>query len=412
LKFFRSARLSDLFRRIADDRGAPASFAIGVDNGGSTQCDSRPAIRWRSRYRSPAGGLVLGLRTWPARPQANSRFPTWLKAAKPICWSQATTFCSRWQGKRHFSSKRLKTIAAEFPVLSSFNRPALTLCGALEEDTRVPETVQCNTHGETEQTFVCTHLVEETSGLGFNRDEPDEENPFPDAWCDNCELIHAAHGDWSDEAQELTKIVLLCSGCYERARIRNTRPSITLDDLAGLRWKCGSCEEWHTGPCLDFGVSKPVYWKKEYKKATRWMMLSTGVFDKTSKSFLDEDYCVIDDEHFFVRGNIHLPIIGAAETFRWGVWGSLSRESFEALLKADGDPKRAELPRMFSWLSSRISEYPDTLNLKMHVHIQAPGSRPHFRLEPTDHPLAQEYHHGITPERVREIMLSRLPAAE
>jgi len=27
-------------------------------------------------------------------------------------------------------------------------------------------------------------------------------------------------------------------------------------------------------------------------------------------------------------------------------------------------------------------------------------------------PLAQEYHHGITPERVREIMFRRLPAAE
>jgi hypothetical protein len=44
----------------------------------------------------------------------------------------------------------------------------------------------------------------------------------------------------------------------------------------------------------------------------------------------------------------------------------------------------------------------------MYAHIQEPGMRPHFRLEPTDHPLAQEYHHGITPEHVKEIMLRRL----
>jgi len=276
----------------------------------------------------------------------------------------------------------------------------------------VAETVQCETHGESEKAYVCTHLVGDMAGLGFNHRKPTKKNPFPDAWCDDCEIIRAAHGGWNEESEKLTKIVLLCSGCYERARIRNTKPTVTLDDLGGMRWKCGSCEEWHSGPCLDFGFSRPYYWKKEYEKATRWMLLSTGIFDKTAKSFLDEDYCVVDNEHFFVRGNIYLPIIGAAETFRWGVWGSLRRENFEALLKMDDDPRRAELPRMYSWLSSRISGYSNTLNLKMYAHIRAPGSRPHFELEPTDHPLAQEYHHGIAPERVREIMLSRLPATE
>jgi len=63
---------------------------------------------------------------------------------------------------------------------------------------------------------------------------------------------------------------------------------------------------------------------------------------------------------------------------------------------------------MFSWLSTQIPEYPDTLSLKMYGHIQEPGLRPHFRLEQTDHPLSLEYHKGITPERVKEIMVERL----
>jgi len=130
------------------------------------------------------------------------------------------------------------------------------------------------------------------------------------------------------------------------------------------------------------------------------------------KTFLDEDYCAIDDKDFFVRGVIHLPIIGAAETFRWGVWGSLSRENFETLRKLDEHPKRVELPAMFSWLSNQIPEYPDTLSLKMYAQIQEPGWRPHFRVQPTDHPLAQEYHKGITAERVREIMLERVRGNE
>ena len=61
------------------------------------------------------------------------------------------------------------------------------------EHTGVSETVHCDTHGETQQAFVCEHLTGESFGLGFNRNDATDENPFPDAWCDNCEIIRAAH---------------------------------------------------------------------------------------------------------------------------------------------------------------------------------------------------------------------------
>ncbi len=276
----------------------------------------------------------------------------------------------------------------------------------------MPDTVQCKVHGETPQSYVCAHLTGETFGIGFNREEPSEENPFPDAWCDVCEVIRAEHDGWDKVPEELCKIVLLCSGCYERACIRNTRPSITFDDLANLRWKCGSCDNWHSGVCLDFGWSQPHYWSKSLDKGSRWADPAPGSPPALNPTFLDADYCSIEGTYFFVRGVINLPIIGAAESLRLGVWGSLSRENFVKLISMEGDPKQAELPPMFSWLSSRISEYPDTLSLKMYAHIQEKGTRPHFRLERCDHPLAVEYHHGISPERVKEIMLRRLPSVE
>src|SRR6266436_8113498 len=102
------------------------------------------------------------------------------------------------------------------------------------------ENIQCGTHGEREKAYVCAHLLGDTLGLGFNRKEPTRDEPFPDAWCDDCELIRAAHDGWNEESEKLTNISLLCSGCYERVRIRNTRTSFKLEDLADLRWKCGS----------------------------------------------------------------------------------------------------------------------------------------------------------------------------
>jgi len=272
--------------------------------------------------------------------------------------------------------------------------------------------IECSTHGQCQATYVCTHLTGETAGLGFNHDEPTDEDPFPDAFCDDCNTILEALGGWNEEAEKLIKISLLCSGCYERARIRNTKTDVTLDDLKDLRWKCTSCDEWHTGPMLDIGYDAPWYWTKKHAEADRKARLLPSWHRERPKTFLNEDFCaLIDDdghENFFVRGLIHLPIIGAGETFRWGVWGSLSRANFEKLLEMDEDPKRTELPAMFSWLSNRVPEYPDTLNLKMYAHIQPVGIRPTFFLEPSDHPLAQEYHHGISAERVKEIMLRQV----
>lgn len=169
-----------------------------------------------------------------------------------------------------------------------------------------------------------------------------------------------------------------------------------------------SCERWHTGPCLDFSYNEPFYWGEEHEKTSKKAKLFPRSSKNRYKTFLDEDYCAINAEDFFVRGLIHLPILGVSQTFCWGVWGSLSRENFHTLLEKEDDPRRIELPPMFSWLSSQIEEYPDTLSLKMYAHIQEPGQRPNFRLERTDHPLSVEYHKGISPERLKDIMLRRL----
>ncbi len=267
------------------------------------------------------------------------------------------------------------------------------------------EHILCEEHGERGKAFVCNHLLAPAVGQGFNRNDPTPDNPFPDAWCDDCEKIRAAYDGWNEESEKLTSISLLCSGCYSRSRIRNTRTAVTLDDLADMRWKCGTCEEWHTGACFDFGHDFPAAWTEEHRAGSRKNLLMPW---RKSRSMLDADRCTIDDEYFFVRGNIHLPILGTDETFRWGVWGSLSRENFKTLQSVWDDERRKDLPPMFSWLTTNIADYRDTLNLKMYAHIQAPGERPHFELEDTDHSLSQEFHHGITPARIKEIMLRRL----
>jgi diaminopimelate decarboxylase len=81
------------------------------------------------------------------------------------------------------------------------------------------KTIECSEHGASQETFVCQHLVHGRD-LGFHFFS-DPGNSRPDAWCSNCEKIRAEHDGWNEESEKLTKIVLLCGGCYDRAKQLN-----------------------------------------------------------------------------------------------------------------------------------------------------------------------------------------------
>jgi hypothetical protein len=122
-----------------------------------------------------------------------------------------------------------------------------------------------------------------------------------------------------------------------------------------------------------------------------------------TRVLLSTDQCVIDGEHFFILGNLDLPILGRDETFRWSLWSSLSRTSFERaneLWEAEG---REREPPYFGWLSTAIPGYERTVGLKVNVLTQPVGVRPLIRLLPQEHPLAHDQFEGISWERACEL---------
>lgn len=157
-----------------------------------------------------------------------------------------------------------------------------------------------------------------------------------------------------------------------------------------FRFKCASCDEWHEG-MPGFGASAPLYY------------YAIPEADRVGRCDLTADTCVIDQEFFFVRGCIEIPVDGTDEPFIWGVWVSLNREHFEEFLALQDAPSRATYGPYFGWLSASLKTYPDTENLKTMVHLRDDGLRPYIELEPTDHPLALEQRTGISVERVAEL---------
>lgn len=160
-----------------------------------------------------------------------------------------------------------------------------------------------------------------------------------------------------------------------------------------MGFHCGRCGEWHDDLPMSFGAEEPEYYH-EVPEAER-----------DTRCQLDGELCIVDDEHFFIRGCLEIPVLDGPGPFVWGVWASLARGSFKHVMQLWADPERHEQPPYFGWLQTELPGYPGTtLNLKTLVHSRPVGQRPRIELEPTDHPLAVEQREGITMARVQQIV--------
>jgi hypothetical protein len=154
------------------------------------------------------------------------------------------------------------------------------------------------------------------------------------------------------------------------------------DDVSLGEWRCASCGEIHRDlPALV--IKAPSIW------------LHADERERERDFELTTDTCIWRNEGFFVRCVLALPFVDREGSLEFGVWSSLSAEHFRRYMAASGSADRVDLGWMFGWFSNRLPGYPDTENLKCHVHPREPGSRPTIELEPTEHPLAVQQRTGI-----------------
>ncbi|HKQ75597.1 MAG TPA: DUF2199 domain-containing protein [Blastocatellia bacterium] len=78
----------------------------------------------------------------------------------------------------------------------------------------------------------------------------------------------------------------------------------------------------------------------------------------------------IDNQHYFVRGCIEIPVLNGPGPLIWGVWISLSEKSFEKMSELWETAGRECEPPYFGWLSTSLPGYPETLNLKTNLRLE------------------------------------------
>ena len=155
-----------------------------------------------------------------------------------------------------------------------------------------------------------------------------------------------------------------------------------------FEFHCRGCGQVHQGmPALDAAAPLSYY--------------AVPKDEREARCQLDSDACIIDESMYFVRGCLEVPVHGEPEPFSWGVWVSLSEQSFRQWVACYEAEKRSHIGPFFGWLNASLKPYPETMNLKTRVHIRDGFIRPF--IEATDHPLAVEQREGISVERVAQL---------
>jgi hypothetical protein len=151
-----------------------------------------------------------------------------------------------------------------------------------------------------------------------------------------------------------------------------------------FEFRCHRCGEQHTGlPGWHF--AEPAH--------------NVPAAERDARVSLTDDGCTIDDREFYVKGLLEIAVRETDHAFTWGVWLSLSEQSFERYCVLFKDERRAAGESFFGWLCNRLPGYPDTLLLRTRLHVREYPNRPWVQLEPTDHPLAVDQREGISAER-------------
>jgi hypothetical protein len=146
-----------------------------------------------------------------------------------------------------------------------------------------------------------------------------------------------------------------------------------------------SCGLEHAGLPLSFAADYPDPYANLDREA------------RELRAIAGSDQCIIDQEEFYIRGCLEIPIIGTSEVFLWGLWARVKETAFDEISDHwESEGREKTIGPYKGRLANALSIYPDTLNQRLEVQIKPVGSRPLFILEDAENLLAIEQRSGLT----------------
>jgi hypothetical protein len=155
---------------------------------------------------------------------------------------------------------------------------------------------------------------------------------------------------------------------------------------------CKACGAWHDERPTAFGYSLPG------------IVSSLSDQERAARVEQSAEQLILDNQHFFVLGNLDLRVQGSEEILRWTVWTTLSAENFRRATELWHTSGREAEPPYFGWLANQIPGYESERFLKTLVHTGPVGIRPRIELIDEGHALTRDQKEGISAERADELI--------
>ena len=163
-----------------------------------------------------------------------------------------------------------------------------------------------------------------------------------------------------------------------------------------MSFTCHTCGESHEGIPLSFAADFPDQYAN---------MPSDG---RDNRCIIGSDQCVVDQQTFYLRGCLEIPVLDTDQVFLWGLWASVWKDDYYEISECWEEEGRENRHGPFkARLANKLAVYPDTLNLQLTIHVRPVGERPLFVVDKADHPLAVAQRKGMSTEETQELV-SRL----
>lgn len=158
-----------------------------------------------------------------------------------------------------------------------------------------------------------------------------------------------------------------------------------------MSFTCEACGETHAGETRDIrlGLPQPIFLLDEAERERR--------------AWLADDAAVLDDERFFVRGLLELPIVGEDGYFGYGAWIEVAQPDFTALMELWEAEDGWRSDPFAGALANELSPYAFTEGLPLELKLRDVRLLPLVELADGEHELVRAQRNGISPHRAHQL---------
>lgn len=161
--------------------------------------------------------------------------------------------------------------------------------------------------------------------------------------------------------------------------------------LAKSGFDCQGCGQHHDELPLVFAFAAPDFAN------------GISVYEKEERIQASEDWCIVDNKYFYLRGCLDFPVKGTAETFSLGTWVAVSEDDFDRVMELWEQPGRENEPAYTGRLANAVTFYPECRSMEVTVRTRPVGERPLFQLPASNHPLCVDHAQGMERELVEKL---------